>query len=963
MLPKKPKYPVGKYSGMERLDPSTLEEPDNDDAEVREIWFTEERNEPEFKKFIKSRIAWYKKNLGLDLSDLDIIAIGHSHIDVCWLWRYEQTRKKAMVTFNKACEIAEKWAPGVYTYHQSQPQLYEWVEEDYPELFERIKKQVKKGSFQIVGGSWVEPDCMMPSGEAFIRQRLHGMYYFKEKFGIMPEVAWMMDSFGYGRNLPQIFKKSGAKYFWTTKITWNRNTVFPFVNFWWQSPDGTRIICHECQQGDGTLKNFWLYEIGRHPLKKGIEYIGDYTRNYDDIADHVEDEEFLKTIGYWYGKGDGGHGPTSQEVCEMLEYQKNGAMRIGTAKEFFSILEKASDRFPVWNDELYLEYHRGTFTTHSKVKRNNRWLECRSVAVEMACSLVHAISDDFTYPKDLLDKSWKTILKNQFHDALPGSSIPEAYDDLQEDWEYCNQVLDECENMLAKTLKFKDTSMIVTFNPNSGGKTRLFIPVSSVPGVSLDANGLPPRAAIRRTGDENIIAPMQPVAAEPEEWIEARPAGWWTVVDLDGISLNSLEVIIGDDASIEKLFSGAREITVEVSDESFLDNGIIRVELDSLGFMKKITSKLIPSVGNILKGPSNVPVAFLDDFPNDQAWNLRPDYNDHPRDYKLDENVKIHVSKKGPVVSEITIERAFGPQQVIQKISLFKDMPEVYCEFLTDWKQETTLVKIKFDTATDSTWVESDNQYCIITRSTRPQTPADKARYEKIQHKFSDLHSADKSWGVAFLNNGKYAFDANEGMFRLTVLKCAHYPKPAAESWANIERKMNLEKYGTKPPDLTDIGPHRTFYAIYPHPGVTRVDASGKPTTDVKQAADKFNFPVLMFSPAKNNVEPSNDNDLARVINNEMITSSNPLILIKSIKRGHLDADAIVVRLVEYSGNDNETTLTINSPLASKIKSIVETDLLERPISEDLLKKSDDKVSVDVNIGKWEIKSFMLYLA
>lgn len=938
---------IGRYSGQARLDPARLEEPDADDPEVRAIWFDDERHEPSFKRHVTSKIAYHENIIGKKMADLDITVIGHSHIDVCWLWRYEQTRKKARVTFDKACEMAEKWYPGGYTFHQSQPQLFEWVAQDYPALLARIKEQVKQGSFNIVGGSWVEPDCMMPSGEAFIRQRLNGMWFFHDTFGVMPEIEWMMDSFGYGRNLPQILVKSGAKYFWTTKITWNRCTIFPFVNFWWQSPDGSRIVCHESQHGFGTLEKWNMFELGRHPLQEGGKQVWDYTDDYDDLCDHVTDD-INPHVGLWYGKGDGGHGPTSQEVAEMMEFQAQGAVKIGRAKDFFEKLAGDSARFPVWNDELYLEYHRGTFTTHARVKRNNRRLECKAIAVEMLCALARATVAGYAYPAADITTTWKTILKNQFHDALPGSSIPEAYDDLIEDWDACDGLLDGCVAGVANSYKVP-AGHVAVFNPNGAGPARIFIPASAVPGVALDRDGLPPRGLARAAG---ATAALQPVPAEHPAWLEARPAGWWTVLPLDGVALNEIAVAF-DTPEVAALFE--KEIAVDAGKAPCIENDILRVELDpATGAIVKATSSLIPHVDNIFKGPSNVPMAFLDNFPNDQAWNIlntrTPEYDQHRYPHAQDEDVAITITARGPVLAELTIARQFGLQPVVQKVALFKGIPEICCEFLTDWKEPTTLVKIAFDTATDAPLVESDNQYCTIQRKTTPETPADKARWEKIQHKFSDMHSTDGSWGIAFLNNGKYAFDTlQHDVFRLTVLKSANYPKAATESWAHAERAMNWAAYGKKQPQYTDLGPHRTFYAIYPHAGITTIDAGGKPTTGVKQRADAFNFPLLVLPPVQAGK--------AHVPAGPLVSSSNPAIMVKSVKQALKDRGVLVVRLVEYTGHAGETRIDLHPALAAKVSAVREGDLLERAIGEPL------DLASPIAAGKWEIKTLLLSLA
>ncbi|MBN2151414.1 MAG: alpha-mannosidase [Candidatus Lokiarchaeota archaeon] len=954
MPAKKPRFPIGQYSGEERLDTAAMPEPDRDDDDVQDAWFEDERNEPEFKDFVTNRIGYYKDKMKLDLKALDLIYVFHSHIDVCWLWRYEQTRKKAAVTFRKACRMGTKYYPGLYKFQGSEPQLFDWIQQDDPELFKLIQEQVKAGTFNLVGGSWVEPDCMMPSGEAFVHQRLYGMWYYQHNFGTMPDIEWMEDSFGYGRNLPQIFAKSGAKYFFTMKLTWNKETTFPFVNFWFQSPDGSRVLAHECHQGFGTLDNFYRYEVGRHLLKEGTTYIGDYTRDYDDLADAVDDDALNKTIGFWYGSGDGGHGPTSQEVAEMLEAQAQGVGHVGTAAELYAKLAKDSARYPVWNDEMFLEYHQGTFTTHSRVKRNNRRLECKAVSVEALCALVVAQLEGAEYPKAEIDEAWKMILKNQFHDALPGSSIPEAYDDLYEDWVTCDELLDKCVAGVGKAIapRAQAKNEFLVFNPNASGETRLFVPASTFDGIPLDEDGRPP-AGILKASKGGAVAPLQPVAAEPAGWLEARPAGWWTVAPLTGAGIDSFVADFSDKAAIDQAFSGG--IDVSCGESSKIDNGVVQVFLDRQGQIVKVSTALVPGVPNVFKGTSFMPMAFVDDIPNDQAWNITPGYNNHPRKYRGDDNPRASITKKGPVVSEVTVIREWGPQLIMTKVALFKGLPEVYCEFFTDWNDPRTLVKLAFDTAvTDARVVESDNQYCIITRSARPQTPADRARWEKIQHKFSDLVAGDGKWGVAFINDGKYAFDVMDpSVFRLTTLKSAEYPNAARESFARPERKDNMEKRGRTQPGFTDIGPHRTRFAIYPHAGATRADVAGKPSTDVVQRADMFNsLPIV--------IKPSGTAG-AVATGRALVSSDSPQVLVKAVKKGHVDGKLFVVRLVEYTGNPAEATVLLDPAIAGNVVNVAETDLLERPLA---TKVTWDAVAgaARVSLGKWEIKTLAFTL-
>ncbi len=336
---------VGKYSGSERLDPAQFEEPDADNEYMKDMWYEDVWNDPEFHEEMAEMIARYKQTITMttDPSQIVVHMVGQSHIDVAWKWRYEQTRKKAMVTFRKAVFHAKKF-PGTYCFALSEPILLEWIREDYPDLFKEIQEAVKAGGIELVGGSYVEPDVMMPSGEAMVRTRLYGQRYYRDYFGQLADVEWFLDSFGYNYGVPQILVKSGAKYFWTSKITWNRQTVFPFVDFWWQGVDGTQILTTNFNMGYGPLEKWILYEMGRHPVKEGVNLTWDYERDYsDDIDEELDLDTTIPYIGCFFGKGDGGHGPTYQEVVQANGLAKQNDMfkwsRVG---DFYRAIEMES---------------------------------------------------------------------------------------------------------------------------------------------------------------------------------------------------------------------------------------------------------------------------------------------------------------------------------------------------------------------------------------------------------------------------------------------------------------------------------------------------------------------------------------------------------------------------------------------------------------------------------------------
>src|SRR5271157_3985108 len=409
---------IGRVSGSERLDTRDMKEPDKDTEATRQLWLEELPDDPEFQVDVDKSVDKWKEILShsIDPSIIDIYMAGESHIDVAWLWRYEQTRKKAATTLRKALMHA-KMFPGTFNYALSEPILLEWIKEDDPDLFDQIKEEVNRGGIELVGGAYVEPDCMMPSGEAFVRQRLIGQMFYRDNFGTLPEVEWFLDSFGYNWGLPQILAKSGAKYFWTSKLTWNMNTVFPFVYFWWQGVDGTRLMTSNFPMAFGSLDSWFMFEVGRRPLKPGVEYVGDYNRDYEDIADFVAEDEICPHIGCFFGAGDGGHGPMHREVAEA-----NGLVDVGPlfrwsrVHDFFRAVEEWYPRFPVWADELYLENHQGTFSVHAEVKRHNRLFENYLTSTETLASIAFAAGGGAGgIPVKRLEETWQIVLKNQFH--------------------------------------------------------------------------------------------------------------------------------------------------------------------------------------------------------------------------------------------------------------------------------------------------------------------------------------------------------------------------------------------------------------------------------------------------------------------------------------------------------------------------------------------------------------------
>ena len=550
---------IGHFSGNKRLDTSIFEEPDPDNEQIKEKWLGGNR---EIK--IMRKLKRWKKYLSKtpNLEMIQIHMVGQSHIDCAWMWRYAQTRKKAQVTFRKAV-LHAKMFPETFCFALSEPLLLEWVKQDNPELFKQIQEEVKAGGIELVGGSYVEPDCMMPSGEAFVRQRLYGMRFYRDHFGILPTVEWFLDSFGYSYGLPQILIKSGVKYFWTSKLTWNKQTTFPFVNFWWQGSDGTRILMANFGMDAQPLETWNNYLVGRHLLKKDGRKIWDYTMDYSKLNEHVKNE-ICPHVGWFFGKSDGGHGPTHKEVAYANEQAKESIFKWSRVKFYFKELEKYSHHFPVWNDELYLETHRGCFSNHIEVKRHNRKYENAIISIETLALLTFLSrneNSEYKYPAAMLESLWKTTLKNQFHDVLPGSSIPEVYDDCWDDWNEQDALLETIINEIGSVLTdekqieniYHSTDMIL-YNPVAWERnSRVFIPISVFKNLpKLDASGKPNYAKIKLLNGEDNEFICQPIAAEPKDTIDSMTTGWWTVIKLKSLSFTPIKItILTDSESVE----------------------------------------------------------------------------------------------------------------------------------------------------------------------------------------------------------------------------------------------------------------------------------------------------------------------------------------------------------------------------------------------------------------------------
>ncbi len=710
--------------------------------------------------------------------DVDIIGVGHAHIDVAWLWTLGQTVRKSGRTFSNVLRLMEQYPE--YKFSQSQAQLYQYTERNYPEIFEQIKKRVADGHWEVMGGTWVEPDCNAIGAESLARQFLLGRGYFRKHFGdVDTPVLWLPDTFGYSWALPQLIKQAGMKYFITHKMSWNQYNHMPDQILWWQGLDGTRVLTHflTTPTGDEFLPHSTTY----NGMASAKEIFGTW-RNFRQKETHSE----LITA---YGYGDGGGGPT-REMIENIEQLNNhpGAPRVrtGTVREFMDrIDEEISHKLPVWNGEFYFEYHRGTYTSQARNKRNNRKSEMLLHDAEFLATYASLLTGA-AYPAEAVGQAWELICLNQFHDILPGSSIGPVYIDSTRDYatirELGEQVLDGAINTLASTLPANAT--VLAANPTSFSGSQIGVLAGGLADGKLLADGQGKTLITQAVADGTLVE----------------------IPDLKPYSVLGLSEVTGQPQT------SSTGLSITQSGSSIvLENALIRVEIDEVGDITRIYDKQADREVLPKDARGNALLAFEDRPMNFDAWDIDIFYED--RTEKINSVESIAITEEGPLRVSIEIKRTYRSSQIHQKISLTHNSKRIDFNTWVDWHEHHTLLKAAFPVDVMSPVASFDVQWGNVERSTHRNTSWDMARFETCAHKWADL--SEGNYGVAILNDCKYGHDIHDNVIRLTLLKSATSPDPDA-----------------------DQGEHLMIYSLLPHEGDWR--------ESVVQEAYTLNDPLIV---------------------------------------------------------------------------------------------------------------------
>lgn len=674
-----------------------------------------------------------------------ISAVGHAHIDTAWLWPLRETIRKCARTFSTALRYQAEY-PG-YVFACSQAQQYAWIKALYPSIYADIKKAVASGQWEPIGGMWVEPDCNLPSGESLVRQIVHGKRFFRDEFGLDVRNAWIPDVFGYSAALPQIYRLTGIDSFLTQKISWSQFTRFPHHTFLWEGIDGTRIFTH--------FPPADTYNAVMEP--KELLY------SQHNFKDHDRATRSL----YVYGYGDGGGGPTRDMLeagARLKNFEGLPAVELETVASFFEKAKADARDLPVWVGELYLEKHRGTYTTQAATKQGNRRGEFLLRAAEMfdawsfslgapetlsAPEPARAVYDVTVAPTGTppkmarLDRAWKLLLLNQFHDIIPGSSIQWVYEDNAKDYAA----------ITALAAPVADQSLAFLLAQIDTGKVR-----------------------------------------EPLVLVNSLGHTRREVVDIEGRGLSLVEVpplgyTLVDRAELPPLPAGVHPVKVEAN---AFDNGILRVEWAEDGQISRIHDH---RAGREVLAPGEMAnrLELHKDFPPIfDAWEV--EIFDRETSEALTALESLEVAESGPLRAVLRVVRRFGRSTLTQRIVLMAGSPRLDFETEVDWHEDNRLLRVAFPVRIHADHATYEVQYGHLRRPAHFNTDADLGRFEVCAQKWADL--SEGGYGVALLNDSKYGYDIHGHTLALSLLRAPKSPDPTA-----------------------DRGLHRFTYSLLPHAG------------------------------------------------------------------------------------------------------------------------------------------------
>ncbi len=816
------------------------------------------------------------KPIGTFAKQFTLYFTSNAHIDAAWLWRDLETKLVCKNTFASVFNMMN--ARQDFTYTQSSAAYYDWMETLYPDVFSDIKKRVKDGRWEIVGGMWVEPDCNLISGESWDRQLLYSARYFKEKFGDSVKIGWNPDSFGYTWNMPQFYLNAGYDAFITQKIGWNETTVFPHRVFWWQAPNGSRIL---------TYFPFDYVNTIEEPYQ-----LVDWLRQFD------ANTGFEKMM-VLFGVGDHGGGP-SLKMLSRIDRLKTldvfPSVEYGTAGKYLDWLHSQNlASLPVWNDELYLEYHQGTYTTQANTKKLNRRNEVLLTNAEKFSTLSTLFGN--TYHSHDMEEAWRNVMFNQFHDILPGSSIRENYIDATE--------------------KYTASETI--------GNVELTRGLSSLAdqvNTSTIKSGIPVHVFNQLSWNRNDIATLHLPVGDTTSY---------SIFDTKGNELAS-QTIQKDKYNRDMMFHADSVPSIGFSTyvlkkqpttvttaplaitKNTLENQFFTVVIDTAsGWLKNIIDKrngkeLPAGYGNRLQLLEDKPKAW-------DAWNVGLTGVEFPSTLR-----NIEIAEEGPVRVVLRITRDYlkpGVQKdfptenfpstfFTQDIILYSGIDRIDFKTDVDWWESKTMLKVAFPVTVSDTSATYEIPYGTIKRTTQWRDIWDSAKVEVPAMRWADLSGQD--YGISLLNNSKYGYDVKGNVLRLSLLRSPEWPDPTA-----------------------DRGKHSIEYSLYPHSG--RVEQN-----KTTERGYEFNYPLLATMGTIHKGKLSFSRSFVQLAPDNLVLTS--------IKKAE-DSDAWTIQWYDAKGIDSDAILTLPQPPSNVVQSnFIEENGIQLPSVKNTVKVKTEKNSI-----------------
>jgi alpha-mannosidase len=820
------------------------------------------------------------------LEQFTIRAVGNSHIDMAWLWPWTETVEVVRNTFRSVLDLMREYPDFKFT--MSSARTYEWMQEKYPDIYHEIEQRVKEGRWEIVGGMWVEPDLNMPDGESLVRQILVGKRYFQKNFGVDVKIGWNPDSFGYNWQLPQIYKRSGMDYFVTQKLMWAHEfTTFPYKFFWWQAPDGSRLL----------------------------------TYFPHDYADPIDVEPLANQVAIWmpsiygpkipekpemmhlYGVGDHGGGPTRVMLDHAEQLRAPDAIfprvEFSFASQFFAEMEKRlpSMQVPTWDGELYFQYHRGVFTTQAETKRRIRRSEENVLNAEKFASL--ALLFGRPYPQALMTETWKSLLFDHFHDIMPGSGIAVNYLDAKRNLENVDRAATDLTfaslRELAAHINTQGNGVpIILFNSLSWPRREVVDLEAQLPSPAsqievVDSKGQPTEYQLLKLEAGTNRAQLRILATTPA-------FGYQTYFVRPAESSRSLH---NDNGRLMQVVKASADT---------LENEYIRLKIDpqtgcmtSLFDKRSQTEALAPSQTDT-GGPKNAVCGnllqtFVDKPKQWDAWNIDADFE--KQHWDLDKADEVTLVESGPLRAVMRVKNHFQNSSFVRDIILCAGIPRVDVRMQAEWHEKHILLKVAFPVSARSDKATYEIPYGSIERPTTRNTPAEQAQFEVPAQRWADI--SDGTHGLSLLNDCKYGYDAKGNVLRLSLLRSPEWPDPHA-----------------------DEGHHEFTYSLYPHGG------GWKDALTIRHGYE-LNYKLIPL--------PFGSHEGKLSAQYSFLEAKSDNVIVTAVKKAE-DDNALILRFYEWAGKQGDVAIQ----LPPDATSASETDLMERPSGDLSISNGEVKV-------------------